>query len=255
VFEGIVLFVIGFVGASVSGLVGIGGALVLIPLLLYVPPMLGITGLTVQEVSGISIAQVTAAGFLGVILHGRIGGVDRRLVLAVGLPMAVGAAIGGVGAAFVTERFLILVFAIMASFAFVLILIPSRAPPSFGKSVRLKPAAATGAGVGVLAGLVGAGGAFLLQPILIQWFQLNPRTVIGSSLGITLLGSLAGLAGKLLTSQVPLGFAAWTIAGVLPGIILGTWISRRLAVWRLRALLAIVVAAVCARAWLSVLYL
>jgi hypothetical protein len=46
------LFGLGSLGAFVAGLLGIGGAIVMIPLLLYVPPWLGVGHLTVKAVTG-----------------------------------------------------------------------------------------------------------------------------------------------------------------------------------------------------------
>ncbi|HEX6922887.1 MAG TPA: sulfite exporter TauE/SafE family protein, partial [Bacillales bacterium] len=47
------VFVIGFVGSFLSGMLGIGGAIVNYPMLLYIPVLLGFTGLNVYEVSGV----------------------------------------------------------------------------------------------------------------------------------------------------------------------------------------------------------
>ena len=60
------------------------------------------------------------------------------------------------------------------------------------------------AAVGLAAGLVGAGGAFLLVPLLMVVVGLPIRITIGSSLAITALAATAGVAGKVVTGQVPL---------------------------------------------------
>ena len=61
----ITLFILGFCGAFVSGLVGVGGAIVMIPLLYYVPPLLGAGELPIQQVAGLSMTQVVAAAQIG----------------------------------------------------------------------------------------------------------------------------------------------------------------------------------------------
>ena len=55
------LVALGFGGAFLSGLVGVGGAIVMIPLLLYVPPLVGLEDLGIKAVAGITIVQVFAA--------------------------------------------------------------------------------------------------------------------------------------------------------------------------------------------------
>ena len=52
---------LGFAGAFVAGLLGAGGAFVMIPLLLYVPPLLGVGQLDIKEVAGVTMAQVLVA--------------------------------------------------------------------------------------------------------------------------------------------------------------------------------------------------
>ena len=55
------LAALGLGGAFVSGLLGVGGAIVMIPLLLYVPPMLGAGTLDMKAVAGITMVQVFVA--------------------------------------------------------------------------------------------------------------------------------------------------------------------------------------------------
>ena len=65
------LVVLSLVGAFVSGLVGVGGAIVMIPLLLYVPPLLGVGRLDVKTVTAVTMVQVFVAAVSGVIVHRR----------------------------------------------------------------------------------------------------------------------------------------------------------------------------------------
>lgn len=52
------LFIIGFIGAFISGMIGIGGAVINYPMLLYIPSLVGVMSLTAHEVSGIGAIQV-----------------------------------------------------------------------------------------------------------------------------------------------------------------------------------------------------
>ncbi len=58
---GVTLLGLGFAGAFVAGLLGAGGAFVMIPLLLYVPPLLAVGQLDVKAVAGVTMAQVLVA--------------------------------------------------------------------------------------------------------------------------------------------------------------------------------------------------
>ena len=75
------LAALGFAGAFTSGLVGVGGAIVMIPLLLYVPPLLGVGSLDIKTVAGVTMAQVLAASVMGAWTHGRSAMLHRRLAL------------------------------------------------------------------------------------------------------------------------------------------------------------------------------
>jgi hypothetical protein len=60
-----VLLVLSFGGALVSGLVGVGGAIVMLPLLLYGPPVLGVGRLDVKTVAAVTMVQVFVAAGSG----------------------------------------------------------------------------------------------------------------------------------------------------------------------------------------------
>ena len=54
----ITIFLIGFVGSYISGMVGIGGSIIKYPMLLYIPALLGVATFSAHEVSGITGVQV-----------------------------------------------------------------------------------------------------------------------------------------------------------------------------------------------------
>jgi uncharacterized membrane protein YfcA len=243
---GAVLFVLGAVGAFVSGLVGVGGAIVMIPLLLYGPPLLGVGALDIKSVAAITMVQVFVAAVSGVIAHGRHRAVNRRLALVGGAAMATGSLLGAIASRYVPERWLLVVFAAMVTIAFGLMLLPEPPPdvtePAEVKEYSAPLTALTAGAVGLAAGLVGAGGAFLLVPLLLVVVGVPIRVTIGSSLAITAVAAATGVLGKALTGQIPLAPALVVAAGALPGAQMGAAASRRLSGVALkRALLAVIV--------------
>ena len=101
---------------------------------------------------------------------------------------------------------------------------------------------------------MGAGGAFLLLPVLVGVMQVPVRVGIGTSLAITGAGALAGFVGKLSTGQVPLVAAAAVVAGSLPGARLGAFVSLRAPVGALRAVLWALILLAALRVWADVLF-
>jgi len=107
-----VLSILGFVGALIAGFLGVGGAIIMIPLLLYVPPWLGFPDLTVKTIAAISMVQVFFAALSGAVAHGRHGTVHRALTLIVGGAAAIGSLVGGRGGAFLLVPLLITVIGV-----------------------------------------------------------------------------------------------------------------------------------------------
>ncbi len=245
------LVVLGFGGAFVAGLVGVGGAIVMIPLLLYVPPLFGLGTLDIHTVAGITIVQVAAAAVSAV--AGHRSHVDRRLFVAVGGPMIGGSFLGGTVSAGLDPIVLRGVFATLACLAATVMLgLRDRLPEtSTARTPHLTLAALIGGGVGVLAGLVGAGGAFVLVPLLVHGLRVPLRTVIGTSLTVVAAAAVAGLVGKALTGQVDWPLAAALVAGALPAGRFGAWVSHRTRSGWLATGLGLLTGAVAIRMWLE----
>jgi uncharacterized membrane protein YfcA len=251
------LFVLGTAGAFVAGLLGVGGAIVMIPLLLYVPSFLGVGTLDMKSVAGITMVQVFVAAVSGVIAHRRGRAVHWPLVWIGGVSMAGGSLAGALASKYTSQRFLLVIFALMATAAtgLVAVRMESLELPIFAEHVRFsRPRAAmVSLGVGLGAGLVGAGGAFLLVPLLVALVGIPLRVTIGSSLGITALASAAGLAGKVVTGQVPWSLALAVAVGAVPGAQLGARVSRRIPTRLLKATLFVIVAATAVGTWWDLL--
>jgi uncharacterized membrane protein YfcA len=119
------LAVLGLTGAFVAGLLGVGGAIVMIPLLLYGPPLLGVGALDLRAVTGVTMAQVFAAAVSGVLAHRRARAVHVELGLIGGVAMAAGSLVGAVASRWTPEPVLLLVFALMTTLALALMLVPT----------------------------------------------------------------------------------------------------------------------------------
>lgn len=248
------LAALGFGGAFLSGLVGVGGAIVMIPLLLYVPPVLGLDPLGIKQVAGITMVQVFAASAVG--LAGHRASSDRRLFLAVGPAMVGSSLAGALISEFVAAVVLEVVFALMASgAAAMMIAFRGRTVAETTDAIHFHVPAAVAAGlaVGLSAGLVGAGGAFFLIPVMLYGLRIPVRVTVGTSLGIVTASAAAGLLGKVVTGQVEWLLALALVLGALPGARLGAIVSRRTSTDRLVAVLGGAIALVAVRVWFDVL--
>ncbi|TYO97706.1 hypothetical protein EDC39_109110 [Geothermobacter ehrlichii] len=248
---------LGLVSGFLSGLLGIGGGIVMAPLLLYVPPWLGLPAFSMREVAGLTIIQGLTACLSGVLVHRKFHFVSGRLAAWMGSTIFVAALTGGAAADRIANQLLLAVFAILALAAAVLILVPT-AEDSERPNVeqvtfsRLRAVTIAG-GVGFLGGLVGQGGSFILIPLMTSFLQIPTRIAIGSNLAIILLSSLAAFLGKALTGQILWSLVPALVLAVVPATFAGGQLSRRLPVGKLRLLLAVCIAVAAIRISLSAL--
>lgn len=247
---------VGFLGAFFSGLLGIGGALVMFPLLLYVPPLLGVGQLEVKDVIGVTMTLVFVAAVSGFLAHRRQRAVSSRLTTIGGFAGITGSFGGALASKWVDDRWLLVVFAVVATVGAVLILMPGGEdePAAGAETLRFSPLrlVAVAGGVGLVAGFVGAGG-FLLVPLLVIVVGLPVRVTIGSALGITSMTATAGFVGKLVTHQVPFLPALAVALGAIPGAQLGAAVSRRVSTRNLKLVFSITVVLAAARVWWDVI--
>jgi uncharacterized membrane protein YfcA len=249
---------LGFVGAFVAGLVGVGGAIVMIPLLYYVPPWLGVGVLDIKLVAGVTMGQVLAATVVGAAMHGGAGALHRPLAGVAGTSMAAASLAGAVASRYVGSRVLLGVFGVMGLLALLLMFLPSPAEPREPAAAEVvfdrKAAVVYPAAIGVLSGLVGAGGAFLLMPVLVGVMRIPFRLSIGTSLAITGVSALTGFLGKVATAQVPLWPTVTVVAGGVGGAAVGARLSRRAPTRILRAILGALIGLATLRVWADVLF-
>ncbi len=252
----LMLFMLSLMGGFCSGLLGVGGAVLLIPLLLAVPPLAGVGSLSMHEVSGITMLQVFAASATGYLAHRRSGFVHPATVLSVGLPMGLFSFAGAAASRWMSGRTLLFLFGILVALAFLMLLQPTADEHggAVAYSCRRVRSAVCGGTVGLLSGIVGAGGGFILIPVMVRILAAPMRIAVGSSLGIVFLGALMGSAGKLVTLQVPWRFLLPVVAGSLPSALAGARISHRISPTRLRQVLLVLVLLIFLKTWYDLLW-
>jgi uncharacterized membrane protein YfcA len=249
---------LGVATGFLSGLLGIGGGIVMAPLLLYAPPYFGFEPLTMRVVAGLTIVQGLAACISGALTHRKFRFVSHRLVLHMGTSIFAAAVIGGASAKYLPNEVLLAIFGALALTAAILMLVPMQWDSEHPDIRRLRfsrfRAVTSASGVGLLGGLVGQGGSFILIPLMTSFLRIPTRIAIGSNLAIVLLSTAAAFLGKAFTGQVEWLLAAPLVLTVVPAAHLGSRVSRRVPVIRLRRVLAVLIAAAAVRIWMSVVF-
>lgn len=207
-----------FVGISL-GLLGGGGSILTVPLLAYV------AGLDPKHAIATSLFVVGVTSAVGAIAHARAGRVRWGIAGVFGAAAMAGAYAGGRLAHFVPGNILLIAFALIMISAAVAMLRgrrdigdESQGPLPVAKIVL------QGATVGMISGLVGAGGGFLLVPALALLGGLPMPVAVGTSLVVISMQSFAGLAGHLAGESID-----WKLAGMVTGAaVVGSLIGGRL---------------------------
>jgi len=158
----ILLLLLGFAVSCLSGLLGIGGGIILAPALLYLPPLFGAGSLDMRAVTGLTITQGLFACLSGAIRHDKYHCVHHRLVAWMGTAIVLGALSGAVISQWVPNEALMMVFAVLALIAAALMLIPKddgEAPLDPSRGSFNLPLAII---IALVGGIVGQGGSFIL---------------------------------------------------------------------------------------------
>lgn len=250
----ITIFLIGFVGSFVSGMVGIGGSIIKYPMLLYIPPLLGLAAFSAHEVSGISAIQVFFATISGVWAYRKGGYLNKTLIIYMGSAILVGSFIGGYGSNLISEGSINLVYGILATIAAIMMFIPKKGLDDitadqvvFNKWL----AAVLAFVVGIAAGIVGAAGAFILVPIMLVVLKIPTRMTIATSLAITFISSIGSTVGKIMTDQVLYGPAAVMIVASILAAPLGAKAGQKTNTKVLQGILAVLILGTAVKIWMD----
>jgi len=250
------IFLIGFVGSYISGMLGIGGSIIKYPMLLYIPPIFGLAAFSAHEVSGISAVQVFFATIGGVWAYRKGGYLNKTLIVYMGVSILIGSFIGGYGSKLMSEGGINLIYGILALIAAIMMFIPKKGidgipfdQVTFNKWL----AAALALIVGLGAGIVGAAGAFLLVPIMLVVLKIPTRMTIASSLAITFISSIGATVGKITTGQVDYFPAFIMVIASLIASPLGAMAGKKVNTKVLQVILALLIFATAIKIWVDIL--
>lgn len=265
------LAILGLVVGFFSGLLGIGGAFILTPV------MIAFLGIDSSIAVGCSLGYSVGVGLIGLRKHSQLGNVEWKSMVTLGTAAASGTLIGfalhqltaylvtGGTSSETTSRES---FDTVMTGLFVLLLIPiafmvwrqprdtgkpallSRInlPPTIqltnGNVVSLTGLILAGLTVGVLKGMFGIGGVILI-PILVLVVGLTPHVSVGTSLGAVFISSTVGTLIYGLKGQLDFVVIACLLVGSICGVHVGARVCSMIDGRRLRRWFAVVVAGFC----------
>ena len=246
------------ISGFLSGLLGIGGGIIMAPILIFLPVWVGLQPLSMKVVAGLTITQGLVACLFGTFYHKKFNFVSGQLFWQMGLPIFLLSFLGGYLSHFVSNILLLILFATLALAASFLIMIPVRGdsenPDVSTLAFKKSRAVMAAAGVGLLGGMVGQGGSFILIPLMTSYVQIPTRIAIGSNLAIVTLASAAGFLGKAMSGQIEWQFTIPILVATIPATFIGSLASKRVSFIYLKRILAVLIAIAALRIWFSVLW-
>ena len=255
----------GVIGFSL-GLTGGGGAIFAVPLLVY-----GL-GVAPREAVGISLASVGVTSFVGFLGRWRARQVEIRTGLVFAVAGMLGAPVGAWVSGLIPEAVLLTLFAILMLIVALRMWSKAAATASAESPVACSTEAADVEGpacrrdingnllltsrcavlllvvgllTGVLSGLFGVGGGFVIVPALVLFSGMAIHRAVGTSLLVITLVSISGIASHLFVGRtISVETTALFVVGGVTGMLLGNLAGRRLSGPVLQKVFAVAIVAV-----------
>jgi uncharacterized membrane protein YfcA len=169
-----------------------------------------------------SLLVVGVTSAVGAVSHARAGRVRWRIAVIFGPAAMTGAYCGGLLTRFIPGTALLIAFAVIMIVAGVAMLRGRKdTDGTVDQPLPLIRITLLGLVVGVISGLVGAGGGFLLVPALALLAGLPMPVAVGTSLVVIAMQSLAGFAGHLSSEHIDWRVAAFVSIAAVAGALIG----------------------------------
>ena len=234
-----ILVATGVAGGIVSGFAGVGGGVVMVPVLLVLYGAWGVPKeMVVQAAMGTSLAVGACSTASSAVRHHRHGRVLWALVPAIFPASMAFAAAGGWLASQVEGRWLQVFLGLSLIYAAISLSVKAEVASAEPARRPWWHWAPVGAGVGLFAGLSGLAGGVVLVPALALFGRVPARFLAGTSSAVVMFTSLAGAVGYIVSGPTPaigkafagyvnIGAAVCLALTAIPGAQVGAWLNRK----------------------------
>ena len=258
----LVLLCLGLIGGFFSGLLGLGGAMIMV-IILYVPPLLHLTVLNMKVVAAVSEYTGLCQRSYPVLFF-----IVKRewlvflVLLYMGLPSAIAGLLGALFSKQVNAHFLLTIFACISTLATLLMFIPKK--EQTGQSQEILNADEVKFNHPLAAfischnwfywGNDRCAWSIYLYPSFAYILKIPMRVTIGSTLGIVLMTAFTSSVGKIASGQMHWLIAGVLIVGSVTAAQLGSRASHHVPVKLLHKAMTVIIAFSSLKIWLDVLH-
>lgn len=203
------LAALGLCTGFLAGMLGVGGGMIQVPFMTFLLSKKGVPpGMAIKMAIATSMATIVFTSLSSLRAHRRRGAVRWDLVRGIAPGIVCGGLLAGAGVfALLKGPQLALVFALFLGFSALQMLRNHRPRPS-RQMPGLAGQTALGGSIGLLSGLLGAGGAFIATPFM-TWCNVPMHQAVATSAALGFPVALASTAGYML--------GAWGLPPALPG--------------------------------------
>ena len=230
----------------VLGLLGGGGSVLTVPILIYA------LNVPVKQAIATSLCVVGLVAFIGFLTHARQRTVSVKAAMVFGPFALVAAFVSAFLARHISTDVQLVLFGIVGLAGSRLMFrgtLKRTAEPAvdyeFKRDARtVTLLALLGTGVGLLTGLIGVGGGFLIVPALVLVAKLPMRLAVGTSLLVMTMNALSGFAGYAGTVPIDWHLVGWFTGFAALGSVIGTLTSKRVPQRHLRQVFGVLLVGV-----------
>lgn len=228
---------LGFGIGALLGMLGGGGSILTVPALVY------LIGQTPQMAVTTSLAIVGANSAIGAYFHNKQGSLNWRVALIFGgVGMVLAYAAAGISKG-LSPDVLMVAFALLMLVIGIVMLTRRQTEREPDAPLSLRKVIISGAGVGLLTGLLGVGGGFLIVPALVMLVGLPIQQAVATSLVVIAMNSAAGFLGHLDALSIDFTLISVFVGAGIAGTFAGARVAKRLPAHLLRQMFAIFVIA------------
>lgn len=240
---------IGIVGGTASGFFGIGGGIIMIPLLVY------LVGVELKAATAMSMVQIVFSSISGTLFNYFQKTINFKYSAYFGVSAAAFSFLGSYLTKYVPNLAIKIIYLFAVTAALILFFLRRKIENKnlAGSEVRFYKIMPVGAVAGFTAGLLGVGGGFIFVPALLFFCSLPIKIAVGTSLGAIIFVSIPGVIGKVISVDFDVVLAIAIGIGAVGGSKLGTYLNRKVNSKIIRIFFALLLLAMITRVAIDLL--
>ena len=230
------MIAIGLTGGLISGLVGVGGGIVMVPL------MVAILAMTQHRAHGTSLAMIVPIAISAMIPYLIAHGLQWQVVISLAGTSVGFAVVGARLTKHLNATALRRGFAVLLALTAVRLLLSAQSAAMFGEMEGLQlivAALIAGTFTGLVAGTMGVGGGIVMVPAMVIVMGIDQHVAQGISLAVIVPTAISGAAQHFRQGNVDFRWALYIAAGGIVGGAVGAQFAQFIPAFGLRVLFAV----------------